>query len=136
MNFFPEWRDYIPHSIFLVTEAMGQGMVACSAAFPAEVSEFEACGFTAVDCERVRAPRVAESPLAMECRLLQTLEVGAIPTTLVLAEVLRMHVDDAVLAEDGLPDPSRLAPLGRLGRQHYAGLAEVAEIPRPAPPGR
>jgi len=115
----------------LVTEAMGPGMVACSNDWPAETSEFEQCGFSEAPCERVAAPRVSESPLAMECRLLQSLEVGDGPTTLVLAEILCWHIQDELLDAHGLPDATLLAPLGRLGGKSYAPLNDVIEIARP-----
>ncbi len=114
----------------LVTEPMGQAMVATSGNWPAEVSEFAECGFSEAPSQKVRAPRVAQSPLSLECSLVQTLEVGAIPTTLVLAEVQLIHVADEVLV-DGFPDPAKLAPLGRLGGQSYAGLGPVIQIDRP-----
>lgn len=113
--------------INVVTEAMAEAMVATSADFPPEVSEFEACGFTPAPSTKVAPPRVAESPIALECTLAGTQEVGG--STLLLAEIVWIHCDDAVTT-DGLPDPAKLRPLARLGGQLYAGLGDIFPIER------
>jgi flavin reductase (DIM6/NTAB) family NADH-FMN oxidoreductase RutF len=118
--------------VMAATESLASAVNQSSADYPPEVSEIEACGLTAVPSEKVRPPRVAESPLAMECRLVQLVErPGGSSVTLVLAEVVLFHLDPSMLAEDGTADPRRLGPLARLGGQEYAGLGAVFSQPRP-----
>jgi len=92
--------------------------------------EFDTSGLTPVPSERIRPARVAESPLSLECRLLRTVTIEGSPTTMVLGEVLLIHAADEVLT-DGMPDPAKLRPLGRLGASLYARLGEIVEIPPP-----
>ena len=68
---------------------------------PSSVDEFKLSGLTPAPSEVVRAPRVQESHVNMECRLLQIVEVSARPIgrSLVLGEVVRFHVDDAVISD-------------------------------------
>lgn len=127
--------------INLVTEEMAERMVVTSGDWPAEVSEFDQAGFGRTPSDVVKPPRVSESPLAMECRLHSIIPVGAplatdggaeiASTVLVLAEILVLHMDDAVLGDRGLPDPEKLKPISRLGGLGYAGLAGVRNIARP-----
>ena len=117
----------------VVTETIGQPMVKTSANWPAEVSEFDVSGLTPVKSEVVAPPRVAESPISFECRLAETVKVGkeGFETTIILAEVVLLHVADTVLT-DGLPDAEKIRPLARLGGGDlYAGLGPVLSIPRP-----
>ncbi len=125
----------------LVTEAMAERMVVASGDWPPEVSEFDRAGFGRAPSSVVKPPRVLESPLSMECRLHTIVPVGAplategggevSGTALILAEILVMHVDDAVLGDRGLPDPDKLKPLARLGGLGYAGISAVRNIARP-----
>jgi flavin reductase (DIM6/NTAB) family NADH-FMN oxidoreductase RutF len=115
-------------TICLVTEDLARPMVLTSGDWPAGRSEFEIAGLTPVPSDLVRPPRVAESPVAFECKVHQIVPVGE--THLVLAEVLRLYVDDRTLTE-GLPDARKLRPLARLGGDWYARLGELIEISRP-----
>jgi flavin reductase (DIM6/NTAB) family NADH-FMN oxidoreductase RutF len=119
--------------INLVSEPMAEAMVLCSGDWPPEQNEFELSGFTELPSERVRPPRVAESPVSMECRLVQTVRVGEPEAAIVLAEILLLHADDDVLS-DGLPDPRRMRLLARLGGDTYTTLGELLTIPRPRVP--
>lgn len=97
--------------------------------FPAGVSEFAAVGVETEPSRTVAPPRVAGSPVALECRLHRLVDVG--DSTLVLGEVLHVAVaDDAMSPEDDLPLPERLAPMARLGRSQWATLGEVRDVPR------
>jgi len=83
------------------------------------VSEAEVLERELVASEVVAPPRLSGAPVAFECRMVQHTEVGDPPATCCFLEVLRCHVDDAVAAEDGLPDPHRLVTLARLGERSY-----------------
>ncbi|TCC29572.1 flavin reductase family protein [Kribbella speibonae] len=95
--------------------------------FPAEVSEFEAIGVTTEPSRTVSVPRVAESPVALECTLHTTLELG--DCTLVIGQVRHLAIDDAVLDGDH-PDVHRLRPLARLGKDEWSTIGEVRSITR------
>ncbi len=95
--------------------------------FPPEVDEFEAVGLRPEPSARVRPPRVAESPVALECVRHATLSFG--DSTVVFGRVVHAAVDEAVLA-DGRPDVERLRPLARLGGNQWSRLGEVVGIDR------
>ncbi|MHC5909097.1 flavin reductase family protein [Streptomyces sp. S6] len=95
--------------------------------FPAGQSEFDAVGVEREPSLKVKPPRVAASPVALECRLHTTLGIGN--STLVLGEVVHAVVDDSVLV-DGHPDIHRLRPLARLGRDEWGLLGEIRDLPR------
>ncbi|MFD1213278.1 flavin reductase family protein [Arthrobacter sp. GCM10027362] len=95
--------------------------------FPPGISEFDAAGLTREPSLAVRPPRVAESPVALECRLHQVIPVGN--SFLVLGEVVHAAVRPDVL--DGThPDARRLKPLARMGRNEWSRLGEILEIAR------
>ncbi|MET9505153.1 flavin reductase family protein [Streptomyces sp. NPDC006259] len=95
--------------------------------FPAEVDEFDAVGIEREPSLRVGPPRVAASPVALECRLHSTLGIGN--STLVLGQVVHAAVDeDAVV--DGRPDIRRLRPLARLGGNEWSTIGEVVDRAR------
>ena len=99
--------------------------------FPPEVDELRQAGLTAVPSTLVRPPRIAESPVSMECRLHTIVEVGA--QNVVLGTVLAMHVrDDCVLnPERCYIDTPKLDLVGRLhGAGWYARTTDLFEVPR------
>ena len=79
----------------------------------------------------VKPPRIAESPVHIECMLEQIIELGDASTDLVIGRCVRMHVDPAVQAEDGRIDALKLRPLSRLGRDEYAVVDSLIRYPRP-----
>lgn len=119
-------RDTGELVVNIASVELARKVVDASAAIPAGESEFGFAGLTPVASERVRPPRVAECALAMECTVDRIVEVGNGPQHLILAEVVLVHVDDAILT-DGLPDPAKLDPLGRLGGKSYATLGRIFE---------
>lgn len=111
---------------------------ASSAEFGAHVSEPSVVGLEMIPCRNVRVPRVARSPIALECRYSKTvgLESGdgkPNPSAIVIGEVVGIHIDEAVLVE-GLIDVSSVRPLARLGYMDYCVVDEVFEIRRPGEP--
>ncbi|GAA1569891.1 flavin reductase family protein [Kribbella hippodromi] len=95
--------------------------------FPPEVSEFEAVGVSTEPSRTVGVPRVAESPVAIECTLHQTLELG--DCTLVIGRVRHIAVDAAMLDGDH-PEIRRLRPLARLGKDEWSTLGDIRSITR------
>ncbi len=101
--------------------------------FPPDVDELADAGLTPQASTVVRPPRVAESPVALECvaagehRFRDDPDRGS---TVVFGRVVHLSVARYVLADDGLPDVTRLAPASRLGRDEWAALGEVFELRR------
>lgn len=95
--------------------------------FPPGVSEFEAVGVEPEPSLRVKPPRVAESPVALECTLHSTICLGN--STVVLGRVLHAAVSDDVMV-DGHPEITKLRPLSRLGKDEWGTLGEILEISR------
>jgi len=103
----------------LATLPLAEAMNLTSSSVPAEVSEFELAGLTPAPCRLVDVPRVAESPVAFECRLSQLLQLqGAdqqpVDTWMVFGEVVGVHIDPALL-QDGVFDTTAAEPILRGG---------------------
>lgn len=109
--------------------------------FPPEVDEFKASGLTKMnDCEVVNAPRVGEAGVSYECQVEHVYPVtndqGQPTTEIVLARIVRVHVDEAVLVPNvDLTKPEvdtvKLRSIGRLGGNIYTSLGDLVDIPRP-----
>lgn len=126
-------RDTREFVVNVATQPTATQMVQSSADYPPEVSEFEAAGLTAVASMEVRPPRVAESPVHLECVLDRMIELGEGATDLVLGRAVRIHFAKEV-CRDGACDIHALASIGRLGGRQYAVIDRVVEMPPPAPP--
>lgn len=100
---------------------------ASAADLPPEVSEAERLGLELLPSDRVAPPRLAVSPVSLECRLVEHLEISG--STVLFGEVLLYHLAEEVLDERGTVDPGKLRPLARLGRRNYASLGEVFSLP-------
>ena len=101
-------------------------------AFPPEVDEFQESGVTAADCIDAPCSRVAESPCHFECRYLSTQRfpgnshVGNVDV--VFAEVVRIHVNDDVVSDNGKLDIPKIKPIARMGYYDYAVIDNVFEM--------
>ena len=125
----------------VVINAVSFGMVRMmnetSADWPKDVNEFEAVGFTMLPSELVKPFRVKESPVQMECKVLQVIETGHGPAAgnLVICEILRIHVHERIMNEKGRIDPDKIDLVGRMGGDYYvrASGAALFELPKPTP---
>lgn len=122
-------REFV---VNIVSEEFAPQMNICSAEFPPEVNEFEMSGLTPIPSDLVKPPRVKESHISMECRLVQIVEVSAKPLggSIVLGEVLRFHIDDA-LFDNYKIDPDKLHPIGRMGGPTYTRTTDRFDLQRP-----
>jgi flavin reductase (DIM6/NTAB) family NADH-FMN oxidoreductase RutF len=95
-------------------------------------SEVTLTGLSTLPSTRVKPPRLAEAPGAMECRVLQILPFGngAISANLVIGEVLFIHVAESILDGSKI-DPKKLQTVGRLGGDWYARTSDLFELKRP-----
>ena len=116
----------------VVSEEFAERMNICSVEYPPEVDEFGMSGLTPVASDLVKPPRVKESHISMECRLVQIVEVSSRPLggSLVMGEVLRFHVDDA-LFENYKIDPDKLHAIGRMGGPTYTRTTDLFDMVRP-----
>jgi flavin reductase (DIM6/NTAB) family NADH-FMN oxidoreductase RutF len=110
------------------TERLLHHMNHSSTPFPPELSEFETAGIEREPSALVAPPRVAEAPIAFECRVTGEHEIGR--CVMVFGEVVHLAANKDVLAADGLPDARALAPLARMGRNEWATLGQVIELDR------
>ena len=118
-------REFV---VNLVTEEIAEKMNLASGDFASQVSEFDEAGLSRAPSEVVRPPRIAESPVNFECRLLRAVRVA--DNTVFFGETLRLHVDDRVLT-DGLVDVQKVRAIGRLGGPRYCRTQDVFELVRP-----
>ena len=133
--------EEIPEVVInMVNYPMVEQTSLASAEFDRHVSEFKKAGFTEVKSERVRPPRVAESPVAFECLVRQVLPLGEGDRatrpgagTLVICEVILAHVSEGMLTSAGAVDPAQIDLVGRLGADWYVRASKDAlfEVARP-----
>ena len=111
-----------------VIESMAHAMNKSGAEYPQDVSKFKETGLTAVMADLVRAPRVAESPVSFECRLVQILEFGELPSvsSLVIGHVVRAHIKDEFWANGELQS-AKMKAIGRL-LEPYCRTNEIFEF--------
>ena len=124
-------RDIPEFVVHIVSDAIKEGMNVCAVDFPRGVNEIAKAGFTAVPSRKVRPPRIAEAPIAMECRLMQILEVGDKPYHLVIGEVVYFHYHEGIVNERFHVDIGQVNPIGRLaGKGGYTRVTDRFEMPR------
>jgi len=117
----------------VVDDDRAEQMNQSSGEYPAEVDEFALTGLTAAPGVRVRAPRVVEAPISLECRVAQIIPVGHGPHSLVLGEILYFHVrDDLYETATGRIDMTRLRPVGRLAGHAYTHVHDIFQMKRPS----
>ena len=122
--------------INIVTEDLAEAMNLTSIPFPPEVSEFDKAGMIPVRSEMVAPPRVGQSPVSMECRILQILRFGIEPMVkyFIVGEILLVHINDE-FCHDGALDSSRLKTIGVMGAipppDLYCRTTDTFEMERP-----
>lgn len=104
-----------------------------SSEYPDGVNEFVKAGFTAIPSEKVKPYRVAQSPVQFECKVNEIISLGTQggAGNLVICEVVKMHISESVLDENGNIDPVKIDLVSRMGGNWYSranqGLFEVAK---------
>ena len=127
-----ETREFVCN---LATMNLMKEMNSTSASLPHGHDEMAHAGLTAAPGVSVKVPRVAESPAALECVYLQTVDLfdkDGRPANawLVLGQVTGVYIDDAII-EDGIVNITKARPVSRLGYQDYAVIDEVFQLVRP-----
>jgi flavin reductase (DIM6/NTAB) family NADH-FMN oxidoreductase RutF len=107
--------------INVVNYAMVQQMNLSSTEYPEKVSEFEKAGFTPLKSDLIKPFRVKESPVQMECKVIQVIETGTQGSAgnLIICEVLKFHFNTDIFNEKGQVDPDKIDLVGRMGRDYY-----------------
>ena len=120
--------------ISLVTEEIAQQVSLASCDFDKETNEFEKAGFTEIKSDLISPSRIKESPINFECKVNEVITLGEEggAGSLVLCEVLKMHIDESVLDENNAIDPFKLNIVSRLGANWYGktnkdSLYEIAK---------
>jgi flavin reductase (DIM6/NTAB) family NADH-FMN oxidoreductase RutF len=116
----------------IVSEEFIRQMNSTSAEFPPDVDEFQVSGLTPVPGDLVKAPRVKESHVSMECTLFRIFEIGNKPSggSIVTGEIVRLHVDDAYIDNFRI-DPEKLKAVGRMAGNTYVRTADRFDLARP-----
>lgn len=122
-------KDFV---INVVTEELAQAMILASGEYAPAVNEFEVAGLTALPSDLIRSPRVGESPVNMECRLVKILEFGAAPRVnrFIVGEVLRVHANDEYVSGKTGKE-SRFKVIGRMGDDLHCRTGDVFQMKRP-----
>ncbi len=121
--------------ISVVNYAMVQQVSLASCEYPKGMSEFNKAGFTPVKADKVKPFLVKESPVNFECTVLNVIETGQNggAGNLVICEIVRMHINDAVLNDDNKIDPHKIDLVARMGGDFYcrASGSAVFTVPKP-----
>jgi flavin reductase (DIM6/NTAB) family NADH-FMN oxidoreductase RutF len=117
-------REFV---VNFATEPLFEQVNATATNFPPEIDEFAAVGLHVEASATVAVPRVVESPVAIECTLHTTVELG--DSTVVIGRVRRISIDESVL-DGNHPEITKLQPLARLGRNEWSTLGEIRDISR------
>ena len=116
----------------IVSEEIAEQMNQTAAEVAPEVDEFEFSGLTPIASEVVSAPRVAESPVQMECSLRQILTISEDQggASIVIGEIVRFHVRRDIVDNFKI-DPDKLRAVGRMGGPTYARTLDRFDLERP-----
>jgi flavin reductase (DIM6/NTAB) family NADH-FMN oxidoreductase RutF len=123
-------REFV---VNVVSEEIGAKMNLCAGDYPPDIDEFQVSGLTPIPSDLVKAPRVAESHINMECRLLYTIAMSGLVNggNLVLGEVVRFHIDDAYFNNFRI-DHDKLRAIGRMAGNTYTRTEDRFDMIRPA----
>ncbi|KAB2920084.1 MAG: flavin reductase family protein [Hyphomicrobiaceae bacterium] len=94
---------------------------------PPHVSEVEELGLATTPSHRIKVPRLAAAPIAMECRLRHCIEFGETRSRLLVGEIVAFHFRDG-LVQNGKIDTRALNPICRLAGPRYAELGEIINM--------
>ncbi len=112
-----------------------QQMSLSSTEYPTEVNEFQKSGLTPIASDLVKPFRVKESPVQFECKVNDIIALGENggAGNMIICEVIRMHVDESVLNDNGITDSTKLDLVARMGANWYcrANGESMFEVEKP-----
>lgn len=119
----------------LVPEYLAEKMNATVINAPPEVSEMELAGLTAVPSLKVAPPRIGESPVAFECKVIQVIDTGT-SQSVVVGRVVQMHIEQRLLTGDPARPHIKTEEMKLIARMHgrgfYTRTSDMFDMPRPA----
>ncbi len=117
--------------INLVDYSMVQQMSLSSCEYPKGTNEFLKAGFNEEKSLKIKPPRVKESPVSLECKVLEIKEYGT--ANIIICEILLAHINDSLLGENGKIDQQKTDWVARMGADWYAHIRPEAmfEVPKP-----
>lgn len=119
----------------VVDETLISQAIQASTDYPSDIDEIKEVGLTAISSEKVKSPRIAESKVNLECRLVQKLEIpeelreGRGLRAIIFGEIVLAHIKDDVWVE-GKVDPYRLRAVARVGKDTYCRTGDIFEMKR------
>jgi flavin reductase (DIM6/NTAB) family NADH-FMN oxidoreductase RutF len=116
----------------MATYALREAVVLTSSIEEPGIDEMAKAGLTAAPSRLVKPPRVAESPINLECKHYQTTilpsDTPGLFNSVVVGRVVGIHIDDAVISPSGKLDIAGVRPLARMGYLDYTSVTEVFEL--------
>jgi flavin reductase (DIM6/NTAB) family NADH-FMN oxidoreductase RutF len=117
-------EEYVVH---IADSSLMTAVHESSTEHPPDVSEVDELGLATLPGERIKVPRLAAAPIAMECRFRQCLEFGETRSRLIVGEVLVFHIRDGLL-QNGKIETEALDPIARIAGPRYARLGEIVTL--------
>ena len=117
-------EEYVVH---IADSSLMTAVHESSTEHPPDVSEVEELRLSTLPGERIKVPRLAAAPVAMECRFRQCLEFGETRSRLIVGEVLVFHIRDGLL-QNGKIETRALDPIARIAGPRYAKLGEIVTL--------
>ena len=117
-------EEYVVH---IADSSLMSAVHESSTEHPPDVSEVEELRLSTLPGERIKVPRLAAAPIAMECRFRQCLEFGETRSRLIVGEVLVFHIRDGQL-QNGKIETRALDPIARIAGPRYAKLGEIITL--------
>ena len=132
LAFVEETKEFV---CSLAVFELRDAVVTSGIAFPRGINEMEQARLAAAPSRLVRPPRVAASPCALECKLLQIVQLrdiegGMLDTHVIFGHVVGVHIDDRFI-KDGLLDTAAMKPIARCGYHNYAVVESQFSMIRP-----
>ena len=137
------WKDTVSNGessgefVFnVVTDELLTSMNRSSSAIPAEESEFDLCGLAMSDSQFVSPPRVARTPAALECRVVEIKQLADVDgklcqTWLTIGQVVGLYIDPDFITSDGRFDTAKAKIPSRCGYMDYMAAGCLFELDRP-----
>jgi len=126
-------ESYEEFVVNVVSEDIAEQMNATAVDVPPDVDEFKLSGLTPAPCNIVRAPRVKEARISMECKLIQVVEIGKekLAGAFVMGEIVQFHIADEIFDNYRI-DADKLNTVGRMGGMSYTRTNDRFDLPRPS----
>jgi flavin reductase (DIM6/NTAB) family NADH-FMN oxidoreductase RutF len=117
-------EEYVVH---IADSSLMNAVHESSTEHPPDVSEVDELRLSTLPGERIKVPRLAAAPIAMECRFRQCLEFGETRSRLIVGEVLVFHIREGLL-NNGKIETEALDPIARIAGPRYAKLGEIVTL--------